>query len=217
VAEPALEPGWVAPELADELPGLGLAWARVDARAGRSPEPVRRRMRELAGRFTGGRVVQSRQDEVPWAYRVLWRRLGLDPDSDRTPVERLMVERLEVGGLPSHGMPDDAVVVATLETGVPVLALDAASVDGAPGLRPATAGERLGGDELRPLPGGEVVYADERQPIARLTGEVAAACRTGDETTVVLLCALTTSGVSAMAVEEAIWTAADLLEAAGSG
>ena len=121
---PALEAGWIDRDLAAELPGFELIWTRVDARAGRTPRPLRKRMRELANRITGAHVVQLRQDEVPWAYRVLWRRLGLDPDSERTPVERLMVERLRSGGLRSHGMPADAATVATLETGVPIAVFD---------------------------------------------------------------------------------------------
>ena len=39
--EPAPKQGWVAPHVAAEFPGLGIAWVEVDARPGRSPEPVR--------------------------------------------------------------------------------------------------------------------------------------------------------------------------------
>ncbi len=209
-----VERGWVAPELAEELPGLGLDWIRVDARPGRTPEPVRRRMRLLAARVTGAKVVQLRQDAVPWAYRVLWRRLGVDPDSDRTPIERLMVERLELGGLPSQGMPADAAVVATLETGVPIVVLDAARVEGAPGLRPARRGESL--DAETALREGEVVYADGERPIARLTGELASGCAATEGSTSLIVCALVAAGVSQIAVEEALWTAAGMLEAAGT-
>jgi DNA/RNA-binding domain of Phe-tRNA-synthetase-like protein len=172
-------------------------------------------MRELAGRYTGAKVVQARQDEIPWAYRVLWRRLGVDPDVDRTPVEQLMLERLEAGGLPSHGMPDDAIVVATLETGIPVCVFDASAVEGKLGLRPAVAGERLGAEDGLPLRGGEVVYADERRPVARLSGEVAPDCAAGDGTTSMLVCVLAAASVSQMTLDEALWTASDLLETAG--
>jgi DNA/RNA-binding domain of Phe-tRNA-synthetase-like protein len=213
VSERAVEVGWVAPELAEELPGLGLASMRVAARSGRSPAPVRQRMKELASRITGAKVVQSRQDSVPWAYRVLWRRLGLDPDRDRTPIEALMVERLRHGGLASQGMPGDAAITATLETGVPVAVFDADRVGDRVGLRPARAGESLGADVEIPLRAGEVVYADERQPLARLTGEVASACAVSGNTTAMLLCALSAAGVPDMALEEALWIAADLLEA----
>lgn len=215
MAERASEAGWIAAPLAEELPGLALRCVSVDARPGASPQPVRRQLKTLASRITGAKVVHSRQDSVPWAYRVLWRRVGLDPDSDRTPVERLMVERLEHGGIPSHGMPNDAIVMATLETGVPIVAFDADRVQGTIGLRPTEAGEALGGEGGLALRVGEIVYADESQPVARLVGEVAPACGVGDRTTRMLLCALTTTGVPDMAVEEALWMVVDLLEGAG--
>jgi DNA/RNA-binding domain of Phe-tRNA-synthetase-like protein len=211
----AVARGWVAPELAEELPGLEVYWLTVDARPGKTPDAVRRRMRDLAGRIGGAKVVQARQDTVPWSYRVLWRRLGVDPDTDRTPVEALLVERLEQGGLPSRGMPTDAIVVATLETGVPVVVADAAKVAGGPGLRPALAGETLGGIEGA-LRVGEVVYADERAPLARLDGQVAADRAAGDDTTAMMVCALAAAAVSRIEIEEALWIAADMLEAAGT-
>lgn len=206
--------GWVARELAEEFPGLEVYWLTVAARPAKTPDAVRRRMRELAGRITGAKVVQSRQDSVPWAYRVLWRRLGVDPDSDRTPVEALMVQRLEHGGLPSRGMPTDAIVVATLETGVPIVVADAAKLTGSPGLRPAAVGETVGGVEGG-LRSGEVVYADEQAPLARLDGQVAADRQVDDRTTTMLVCALAASAVSQIEVDEALWIAADMLQAAG--
>lgn len=214
MGERTVRQGWVAPELAEELPGLGVYSLVAAARPARTPEPIRRRMRELADRLGGARVVQARQDTVPWSYRVLWRRLGVDPDVDRTPVERLMVERLEHGGLPSHGMPGDASVLATLETGVPVVVLDAASVDGDPGLRPAVTGESLGGVEGA-LRAGEIVYADRRGPLARLDGEVARERAVGEGTTAMLVCALAAAPVSQIEIDEALWIAAEALEAAG--
>jgi DNA/RNA-binding domain of Phe-tRNA-synthetase-like protein len=215
VGERTVREGWVEPGLAEELPGLAVYWLTVGARPGKTPSAVRDRMRELAGRITGARVVHSRQDPVPWSYRVLWRRLGVDPDSDRTPVEALMVERLEHGGLPSRGMPNDAIVVATLETGVPIVVADAAKLSGGPGLRPAATGETLGGPEGT-LRTGEVVYADEQAPLARLDGQVAADRAVGDGTTTMAVCALAAAAVAQIEVEEALWIAADMLEAAGS-
>lgn len=206
--------GWVARELADEFPGLDVYWLTVEARPGKTPRAVKERMRALAGRFTGAHVVQSRQDTVPWSYRVLWRRLGVDPDTDRTPVEALMVERLERGGLPSRGMPSDAIVVATLETGVPILVADAGKLTGSPGLRPAAPGETLGGPDGA-LRRGEVVYADEQAPLARLDGEVAATRAVGDGTTSMAVCALAATAVSQIEIEEALWIAAGLLESIG--
>lgn len=214
VAAPAIQQGWVADELASEFPALGVYWLTVDARAGKTAKAVRERMRLLAGRITGATVVQSRQDSVPWSYRVLWRRLGVDPDTDRTPVEELMVQRLEHGGLPSRGMPADAVVVATLETGVPILVADAAKLSGSPGLRPAVTGETFGGVE-GVLRAGEIVYADEQVPLARLDGQMAAGYAVGAGTTAMAVCALAAPAVSQIEIDEALWIAADLLETGG--
>lgn len=211
----AVARGTIAPELASELPGLDVYWLTVAARPAKTPRPVRERMRQLADRIDGATVIQSRQDTVPWSYRVLWRRLGVDPDTDRTPIEAAMLARLEHGGLPSRGMPDDAIVVATLETGVPIVVADAAKLSGAPGLRPAAAGETFGGDPARPLRAGEVVYADERGPLARLDGEVAADRAVGDATVEMAVWALAAATVSHVEVDEALWIAADMLAAAG--
>jgi len=211
----AAHEGWVDERLAQELPGLGLQWTAVEARPGRTPPEIRDQMRDLARRFSGAHVVGTRQDDVPWAYRVLWRKLGVDPDVDRTPVERLMVERLEVGGIPSRGMPNDAVVVATLETGVPVYVFDGDAVSGRLGLRPAAPGESAGDDAFPPLRSGEIVLADEARPIARLTGRAVAECAPGDGTTTMLVCALAAPAISQMVLDEALWTASGLLEAAG--
>jgi DNA/RNA-binding domain of Phe-tRNA-synthetase-like protein len=125
-----------------------------------------------------------------------------------------MVERLEHGGLPSRGMPTDAIVVATLETGVPIVVADAAKVAGDPGLRPAVDGETIGGLEGA-LRTGEVVYADEQAPLARLDGTVAADRAVGPDTTTMMVCALAAAAVSRIEIEEALWTACGMLEAAG--
>ena len=45
------EQGWVAPILREEFPGLSIAWAEVEGPSGKSPEPVRKRLRELSDRF----------------------------------------------------------------------------------------------------------------------------------------------------------------------
>ena len=40
---------------------------------------MKQRLRMLADRYTGGKVVHMRQDPVPWAYRVFSRQVGIDP------------------------------------------------------------------------------------------------------------------------------------------
>lgn len=55
----------MAPHIADELPGLGIAWLEVAARPGRSPEPVRLRLRGLSDRFYGAHAIHMREQPIP--------------------------------------------------------------------------------------------------------------------------------------------------------
>jgi DNA/RNA-binding domain of Phe-tRNA-synthetase-like protein len=205
MADPDLQRGWVDSELAEEFPELALWLVSVQGRARRSPPPVRRRLRQLAGRINGGYVIHMRQDPIPWAYRVFWRQVGIDPDIDRTPVEALAVERLRAGGLPSRNLLADALTIATLETGVPVLALDADRVGSHVGLRPTAGGEQLGGGG-EPLSERVIVVADEDRPLALLSGEVAQERGVTRSTQRIVLGSVQVAGVPLISVEEALWS-----------
>lgn len=209
-ADPELHAGWVDAELAEELPGLALWSARVEASVRRSPTSVRRRLGVLAGRITGGHVVHMRQDPVPWAYRVLWRQVGLDPDVDRPPAERLAVERLRAGEIPSLNLLDDALTIATLETGVPVIAFDSALVGEQLGIRLSSGSEPLGGSG-RPLGSRQIVVADEHCALATLIGEVAPERGVRKGTTAMALASVQAANVPLISVEEAMWTVVETL------
>jgi DNA/RNA-binding domain of Phe-tRNA-synthetase-like protein len=180
-----LRDGWVEPGLADEFPELGLTHAPIAARPCRSPREVKRRLRAMSDRYTGGKVIHMRQDPVPWAYRVFSRQVGIDPDSDRTPVE------------------------AIAETGVPLIALDGDRVDRDLGLRLARSGETLGA--VRPLSAGQIVVADASRPVAVVLGDVADDVGVTQRTERMVLCALSVKGVPPICVEEALWIAAEML------
>ena len=204
-----LSEGWVEAELASEFPQLGIVHAPVEARSGHTPVEVKQRLRDLANRYTGGRVIHMRQDAVPWAYRVFARQVGVDPDTDRTPVEAIALERLRHGGLKSENLLDDALTIAICETGVPVFALDADKVEGEPGLRLSRPGERLAG--VRPLSARQIVVADDRRPVAIVLGEVSHDAGVTPASERMVLCALRVKGVPEIAVEEALWTTAEVL------
>jgi DNA/RNA-binding domain of Phe-tRNA-synthetase-like protein len=210
MSDPELEQGWVDVELEEEFPGLGLWLTQVEPRTFRSPESVRERLDRLASRMTGGHVIHMRQDHVPWAYRVFWRQVGIDPDSDRTPVEGIALERLRSGGLKSRNLLDDAITIATLETGVPVLAFDAGGVGKAIGLRLTEDGELFGGSG-RLLSARQIVVADESRVLAILSGEVSEERGVTPSTERVVLAALQVRGVPRISVEEALWTVAEML------
>src|ERR671914_797840 len=201
--------GWVEPALADEFPELGLTHAPIAARVCRSPREVKIRLRAMADRYTGGKVIHMRQDPVPWAYRVFSRQVGIDPDSERTPVEAIALERLRHGGLRSESLLDDALTIAIAETGVPLIALDADRVDGDLGLRLARAGEELAG--VRPLSVRQLVVADGERPVALVLGEVGHDAGVTPDTERMVLCALGVKGVPRISLEEALWCAAETL------
>lgn len=129
------------------------------------------------------------------------------------PGEAVALERLLAGGFASRDLVEDALLIALVETGVPVWALDAASTDGPLGVRPAHAGEGEGlAHGEHGLAAGRLVIADAAAPVAVLLGEVAAAHAVTRATQCLALFALRVPGVPALHVEEALWTCATVLE-----
>jgi DNA/RNA-binding domain of Phe-tRNA-synthetase-like protein len=208
--DPAPQQGWVAPHIASEFPGLGIAWVEVDTKPGRSPEPVRRRLRDLADRTYGAQAIRLRERPIPWAYRVFYRQIGLDPDSTRTPVEQLTLDRLHDGGFRSHGLPADALNIAIVETGVALRAFDADRLSGQLCIRDAGPGEALPGTPGE-LPGGTLTIADELRPIGLLFGATGEGYGIERGTRRVAVAAVQVKGVPQIAVEEALWMAASTL------
>jgi DNA/RNA-binding domain of Phe-tRNA-synthetase-like protein len=206
------ERGWVDASLADELPELALWTVVAGARpARRTPPEVRRRLGLLASRFRGGEAVELRRRPVPHAYRVFFRQIGLDPDEHRTPVEEAAMRRLMHGGFESQGTLDDALLLTVVETGVPLWALDDATLDGPLGIRAARAGEQRPRADgyADDLPPGRLVVADAAGPVAVLFGEPDAKHCVTRHTDSIRLFALQVAGVPDIHVEEAFWTALD--------
>src|ERR1700761_3626140 len=147
----SLRAGFVAPELRAEFPGLRLRWLETPARGASSPPALRRRLRSLSDRYRGAGVVAMRVKPVPHAFRAFFRQIGLDPDVQRIPSEDAAVGRLILGEFRSLALISDACLVALVETGVPVWALDADPVDDAGlGIRAATGQDTAAGAELTP-------------------------------------------------------------------
>jgi len=206
------ERGWVDASLADELPELVL-WTLVagEPPARRTPPEVRRRLGLLASRFRGAEALELRRRPVPHAYRVFFRQIGLNPDDQRTPVEEVAMRRLMHGGFESQGTLDDALLLAVVETGVPVWAVDDATLDGPLGIRAARAGEqRPRADGFADdLPPGRLVVADAAGPVAVLFGDPDAKHAVTRQTQRIRLFTLQVAGVPDIHVEEALWTALD--------
>jgi DNA/RNA-binding domain of Phe-tRNA-synthetase-like protein len=205
--------GFVEAGVRVEFPGLRLVWVTVPARLGPSPRELARRLQELSNRYRGASVVAMRTQPIPHAYRVFYRQIGLDPDVNRVPSEQAAVSRLLHGGFASRGVLHDALLLALLETGVPVWALDAALLDtGGLGIRTTTEGESLAaGAPAAELPAGRLVVADARRIHALLFADVAPDHRPGPRTQRLALFAIGVEGVPSIHLEEAIWVAREVL------
>ncbi|HEX3325290.1 MAG TPA: hypothetical protein VHR65_09220 [Solirubrobacterales bacterium] len=204
--EPTPEQGWVAPHIAAEFPGLGIAWIEVEGRPARSPEPVLRRLRDLSDRFYGSHAIHMRERPIPWAYRVFFRQIGLDPDRTRTPVEQLALDRLHDGAFTTRGMPADALTIATVETGVALRAFDATRLEGDLCIRDSAPGESLPGKPGK-LAQGTLTIADRRAPLELLFGGGTPEWATEPVASRVAVVAVQVKGVPQAAVDEALWLA----------
>ena len=152
-----------------------------------------------------------RERPIPSAYRVFFRQIGLDPDRTRTPVEALALERMKSGGFKSRNQLDDALTIATIETGVALRAFDAARIEGELGIRDSAPGEELEG-----RPGTAAGDAGDSRRAA-----TARRCSSGPpprgaastRTERIVLAAIQVNGVPQIAVEEALWMAATVMSA----
>lgn len=194
----APQPGFVDPLVAAEFPGLRLRWVTVPARPAPSPPALRTQLRHLSNRYRGGGVVTMRTKPIPQAFRAFFRQIGLDPDVRRIPSEEVAVARLVQGGFVSVDLVADACLVALIETGVPVWALDADRMNDA-------------GLGIRVLGEGSLVVSDGATACCALFEDPGPECAVAGRTRRVTLFAVAVDGVPEIHVEEALWCALELL------
>jgi DNA/RNA-binding domain of Phe-tRNA-synthetase-like protein len=211
----SLEPtaGFIEARLHDEFPGLRLDWITLAARRRGSPRSMVRRLKDLSSRYRGADVVTMRTKAIPQAYRAFFRQIGLDPDVTRIPSEQVAVTRLLHGGFRSTDLISDACLVALIETGVPVWALDADAIEpGGLGIRTtdehdAARAAARGGY----LPVGSLAVADADTVHGLLFGELTPGHTVGARTRRVTLFAIGVDGVPAIHIEEALWMCVELV------
>jgi DNA/RNA-binding domain of Phe-tRNA-synthetase-like protein len=207
-----LSRGSVADEIREEFPGLRLLWGCAEARPAPSPPALRRRLAEMSNRYRGSGVIAMRSRPVERAFRTFYRQIGLDPDVRRIPSEQAAVVRLRHGGFPSADLISDARLVALLETGVPVWALDAGALGGGP-LAIGTAGESLAGAAQSPAPPGSLVVTAGDRVVSVLFEEPASELAPRAATRQLVIYAVAVDGVPEIHLEEALWACLDLLGA----
>jgi DNA/RNA-binding domain of Phe-tRNA-synthetase-like protein len=207
---PLASRGTVDAALLEEHPGLYIRWLEVDRGSGRAPRELKSRLAALSDRFAGPQAVTFRTKPIPSAYRVFYRHIGLDPDEQPTPPEQVVLERMLKGGFVSRNLLDDALTIAMIESGVPVLAFDADALEGELRIRPSEPGETLEGRPAE-LPAGTLVIADDVRPLSLLFGAMASGRGVSPSTAHTALVVIGVAGVPEIAVEEALWIAAEIL------
>jgi len=206
-----IERGTIALELSDEFPGLHLLSFTITIAGAhaRSPRVVRARLLELSDRFQVAHAPALRRSPVPSAYRAFCRQIGVDPDTSPTPLDEAIRERLRQGAFRSWGFVEDAVTISSVETLVPLWAMDGAGIVGGLGVRGAERGERL--PDGRALPTGQLVVADANGPLAALLEAPPQGRRVTRSTRLVTVYCPLVPGVSQLRVEEALLLCGSLL------
>ena len=144
-----------------------------------------------------------RTKPIPQAYRAFFRQIGLDPDVRRIPCEEVAVARLVQGGFPPSTSSPTPASWPSIETGVPVWALDADRVDDAGlGIRPSTA-------DRQPRSVGR--RRSRRRRCAAVRATRCPGAPSTSRTRRVTLFAVAVDGVPEIHVEEALWCAVELL------
>ena len=153
-----------------------------------------------------------RQQPIPWAYRVFFRHIGLDPDQTPGPrSSRSPSTGCSDGRFKSRNRLDDALTIAIAEVGVAVQAFDADRIEGRLGLRLSRRGREVRGAHLAAASRHD---RDRRREARRSRScsarspRAAASPARRQRTTLV---AIRVKGVPDVALEEALWVAASAM------
>jgi DNA/RNA-binding domain of Phe-tRNA-synthetase-like protein len=169
------------------------------------------RLRALSNRLHGGSVVAMRTKPIPHAYRAFFRQIGLDPDLVRIPSEEAAVARLLHGGFRSQDLVSDALLIGTVETGIPVWALDADRIDATGlGIRTTVEGDTLGSGEHH-VPAGRLAVADSTHVLGLLFGPIVPDHGVAAHTDRIAVFAVGVEGVPEIHIEEALWICGEAL------
>ena len=197
MTERQISPGWIAAPVAAEFPELRVASLEARCVDPQSDPGVAERLGLLASRFNGRQAIEMRQAAVTAAYRAFYRQIGINPEEQRTPAERAALDRLLSGGNQPQGRVADALLLALLETGVPVYCFDPALVDGPVGIDLTKS--------------GTLVLADDVQELGELFSEADNRFHASPNQRDLLLVAVGAPGVPRITIDESLWLAESAL------
>lgn len=199
-------------DLKQDFPALAVLHVTREVGGRAYRRASKERLGLLSDRIGGDLVAAMRQEAVPGAFRAFARQIGLDPDADGMPLERILMDRIRAGRFVPAGPVEDPCTVALLETGVPVWSVDDEQLSGplrigAVAAAPTDAPPQDGDAQE---PGEELAVWDAERPVATLLGEPAPDVLPQRGTRRVRLFAIRVDGVPDAAVRESLWTACEL-------
>lgn len=193
--------GTIALDLSDEFDDLELLYIAAEGGEQRTPRELKQTVREVTDRFRVAHAPALRYKRTPSAYRAFYRQLGVDPDVVRSPLDVALLDRLRQGRFRPRGLVHDSMLMASIETQVPLWALDGSDHVGGLGIRGAEDGETLGGDLLA---NGRLVIADSLRPRAALLHPVPEESAVTKKSQVTVVFCLRVPGVPRYVIEEAL-------------
>jgi hypothetical protein len=193
----SIEIGWVDYKLAAEFPELELRYVAVDARLEASPPELVGQLADLSTRYRGPQAIALPTKPVPSAYRAFFRQVGLDPDVYRNPVEAISYDRIMRGHFPSFNRVADALRATIVETHIALGVLDAETISGPLGIRPAE--------------NGVLSIVDADHTLSPLFGPPEHDFAPNARTQRILVTAVGVAGVPTWKLDHALWRVADHL------
>ena len=205
LSAPPPEQGWIAPDVAEEHPGLELlTWSSTTTWTSRSRPWAREWLARLSTRIDGPAVLNAFRDDAPAAHRVFWGRIGRDATKDRAPQEAAFYDRIAHGGFPVRDPLQDLLLVVLLETGVPIWALDGDRVSGDLGIRRSLTGELVGPGDAPPTR-PEPVVVDREGVVAEIGREPREPFRATHRSARTTFFCARVPGLPDLRVHEAVW------------
>jgi len=198
--------GEVASEVAAEFPGLEVVSTVGALRSTKTPTGLAAELAAAADRIDGAGAAHAAIGTVPAATRALLRQLGMDPERVPCTVDAVIRRRLMEGGFRPAGVVADALTLAVLELGIPLVALDGSAVEGAVGIARAKGGSSQWSE-------GNLLLEDQVRPVARLFAEPFADLLPDRRATTVRVVAVAVPGVESEFAALALERVHDLLEA----
>lgn len=207
----------IASEIKDRFPDLDVRFGKVEGLSiKRESDALEEFKSEIIEEIKNSYDLETLKDDPQMRlYRDFFWKINIDPTKIRPASEALIRRILQGKPLPKINTAVDAYNLASIKSGVPLAAFDAAQLSGGPKMRFAKAGEEftgIGMKEPKILKGKEIVIEDDESLVAIYPYRDADKSKIMPHTTEILLMSCGVPGVGGEKLDEAVNLAAEYLE-----